>query len=310
MVRTMANNLPPQPGPPLPPRQASPYVWLCLAVGIVSILYRILVLGQKEQSALMFIGLPTAMAMLITFLPRATSATGMIAKGITLFLLLLGILFIEGFICILLASPFFYAIGFIVGIFADKARALKEFEKRFRVVVLPVLLLMSVEGVNGLLSFPRDESVTVEMDVSLPPAAARERLARGPQFVLSSLPSFLKLGFPAPHRIEGAGLEAGDEWLIRFAGGEGKPGDLRARVTASNPSHIVVERVSDTSHISHWLDWKEAEWTIREAGIGSRVSLTMRYRRLLDPAWYFKPIERYGVRMAGEYFLDQTFNTP
>jgi hypothetical protein len=94
-----------------PPRQVGPYVWLCLAAGLASVLYRVLVLGQKEQSALMFIGLPTALAMLITFLPRSSSATGMIMKGISLFLLLLGILFIEGFVCILMAAPFFYALG-------------------------------------------------------------------------------------------------------------------------------------------------------------------------------------------------------
>lgn len=82
---------PVSPEPPQPPaKPVSPYVWLCLAVGVASVLFRVLVLGQKEQTALMFIGLPTAMAMLIAFLPRASSATGMITKGITLFLLLLG----------------------------------------------------------------------------------------------------------------------------------------------------------------------------------------------------------------------------
>ncbi len=302
-------NASPLPSGP-PPRKASPYLWLCLAVGITSVLYRILVLGQKEQTALMFIGLPTAIAMLITFLPRSTSATGMIMKGITLFLLLLGILLIEGFICILMAAPFFYAVGFIIGIFADKARARREFNKRLRVVVLPVLVLMSLEGVTGLLSFPRDETITVSKDVALSPAAAREQLARGPEFVLSALPSFLKLGFPAPRRIEGDGLEAGDRWLIHFAGGEGKPGDLTAEVVESGPNHIRVVRVSDSSHIAHWLEWQDAQWTIEPNTNGSRVTLVMRYRRLLDPAWYFKPIERYGVRKAGEYFLAQTFQTP
>lgn len=234
----------------------------------------------------------------------------MIAKGITLFLLLLGILFIEGFICILMAAPFFYSIGFIVGIFADKARVRKEFEKRFRVVILPVLILMSLEGVTGLLSFPRDETVTVGIDVPMSPTDAKNRLSKGPEFNLSKLPVFLKLGFPAPHRIEGNGLEVGDEWLIHFAGGEGKPGDLRARVKESNDSRIVVENVSDSSHISHWLDWENAEWNIISTNQGSRVFLSMRYRRLLDPAWYFKPFERYGVRLAGEYFLEQTFHRP
>lgn len=294
-------------GEKMPTRQVGPYVWLVLAVALASVLYRLLVLGQREQSALMFIGLPTAMAILIAFLPRARSATGMIMKGISLFLLLLGILLIEGFICILLAAPLFYAVGFIIGIFVDKARTKREFDKRFRVVILPLLALMSLEGITGALSFPREESITVFREVGYDPSQAREILSAGPRFELSELPSFLKLGFPAPRSIEGSGLEQGDTWKIHFAGGEGKPGDLLAKVTESSSSRIRVACVSDGSHISHWLEWKDATWTITPTSSGSIVTLEMRYRRLLDPAWYFKPIERYGVRKAGEYFLQQTF---
>jgi len=295
---------------PPPPRQIRPYVWLCLAAGIASVLYRVLVLGQKEQSALMFIGLPTAMAMLIACMPRSASATGTITKGITLFLLLLGILFIEGFICILMAAPLFYGVGLIVGLLLDRASRKKEAARRLRVVVLPVLVVMSLEGVTGALSFPRNEAVTVSRDVGMAPEEARAVLARGPDFVLTELPGFLKLGFPAPQRIEGGGMETGDTWRIHFAGGEGKPGDLTAEVVESGPSRIRVARTSDTSHIAHWLDWQEAEWLIEPAPSGSRVTLTMRYKRLLDPAWYFKPIERYGVMKAGAYFLEQTYKTP
>lgn len=299
------------PNIPLPPhRSVGPYVWLCLAVGIASILFRILVLGQKEQTSLMFIGLPTAMAMLIAYLPRASSATGMITKGITLFLLLLGILMIEGFICILMAAPLFYGIGFIIGIFVDAARRKKESKKRLHLAVLPVLAVMSLEGVTGMLSFPREEAIVVTHEVSMPIRKARARLAAGPSFVLGELPPFLKLGFPAPHRIEGTGLEVHDTWLIHFAGGEGKPGDLKAQVEESSTERILVKCVSDSSHISHWLDWKSAEWILEPRPTGTQVTLTMRYTRLLDPAWYFKPIERYGVRKAGEYFLEQTYKNP
>ncbi len=297
------------PRTPPPPREVRPFVWLCLAAGISSVLFRILVLGQKEQSALMFIGLPTAMAMIIAFLPRASSATGMIMKGITLFLLLLGILLIEGFICILMAAPLFYVIGLAIGLLMDRARQRSGLDKRLRLVVLPLLVLMSLEGASELLSFPRAEAITVSREVAMDPAATRARLAEGPQFMLGELPPFLKLGFPAPHRIEGTGLEMGDTWLIHFAGGEGKPGDLRAEVVESNDAKIRVACVSDSSHISHWLDWNEAEWTIEPTTQGTRVTLTMRYHRLLDPAWYFKPIEQYGVRKAGEYFLEQTFKS-
>jgi len=166
-----------------------------------------------------------------------------------------------------------------------------------------------LEGVTGFLSFPRDETVTLSRETHLTPAEARALLARGPEFDPAVLPGFLKLGFPQPQSITGDGLETGDQWRIHFAGGEGKPGDLIAEVTESASNHILVTQVSNTSHIAHWLDWQDADWKLEPTNSGTRIVLTIRYRRLLDPAWYFKPIERYGVKTAGEYFLTSTFGS-
>ena len=297
---------PPSPAPP-PRGRFATFGWVCVVMAVTSILYRLLVVGHLEQSALMFIGLPTVLAILLGALPPAKSATGMIIKGVTLFLLLLGILYIEGFVCILMAAPFFYAIGIVVGLIIDVTKSRREWNNRFRVIVFPALALMSLEGVTGILSFPRDETVTVSRKVSLTPVETRAALAKGPDFDLEELPGFLKLGFPQPTAIIGGGLETGDTWRISFAGGEGKPGDLFAEVTESTADRIRVECISDTSHIAHWLAWDEAVWKLEPTGDGTRVTLTMRYRRLLDPAWYFKPIERFGVGKAGEYFMEQTF---
>lgn len=306
----MNNNLPepPQPEvePVLPSKRRIPYMALIIATAMASVGYRLLVSTHVEQTALMFIGLPTMLAVLLSYLPSSKTATGMIFRGITLFLLLLGILLIEGFICILMAAPLFYAIGFIIGIFVDRARVQKDMN-RFRVVLFPTLMLMSLEGVTGWLSFPRDEVIVVEHWTPLDEAAAWEQLSRGPEFDLKSLPGFLKLGFPMPREIEGSGLEPGDTWRIHFAGGEGKPGDLTAEVVESGDGHARVVKVDDTSHIAHWLDWQEAEWQLSPQAGGTRITLMMRYERLLDPAWYFKPIERYGVKLAGTYFLEQTY---
>lgn len=255
----------------------------------------------------MFIGLPAALAILLAFLPPTKSATGTIFRGITYFLLLLGILAIEGMICILMAAPFFYAIGFIIGIITDQMRARQEWRNRFRLIVVPSLVLMSLEGTTGLLSFPRDETVVVTHETSQTIEETRTTLSLGPEFDTGELPGFLKLGFPQPTSISGDGLETGDRWRISFAGGEGKPGDLLAEVTASSPTRVTVVKLEDSSHISHWLDWEKAEWHLEPTESGTRVTLSMSYRRLLDPAWYFKPIERYGVRKAGKYFLSQTF---
>jgi hypothetical protein len=299
----------PEPAPPTGPSRSRliAFAAICVALTVGSIAYRLLVFGHVEQTSLMFIGLPALIAICVAAIPTGKSVTGMIMKSMTLFFLLLAVLLIEGAICILMAAPLFYAVGLLVGVLVDRSRVRRDIG-RMRIVAFPVLALMSLEGISETLSFPRDEVITVSRQLDIPLASARAQLAAGPSFNLTELPGFLKAGFPAPTDIAGAGLKLGDTWRIHFAGGEGKPGDLTARVVASSPNRIRVARTTDTSHIAHWLDWQDATWELQDtASGGTQLTLTMRYRRLLDPAWYFKPIERYGVRKAGEYFLDQTF---
>ena len=111
------------------------------------------------------------------------------------------------------------------------------------------------------------------------------------------------MGFPQPAYAEGEGLQLGANRRIHFAGGEGKPGDLVWKVTDASDSRVVFECVSDSSHIAHWLAWQSAEVKWRGLAPGqTEVTWKIRYRRLLDPAWYFAPWERYAVRLAGEYY--------
>ena len=294
-----------------PRRRSWPWIVMCLAVAAASVLYRVLVLGQREQSALMFIGLPLVLAILLSLTPRPKSATGMIMKGMGLALLLFGVLLIEGFICIIMAAPLFFLVGYIVGWLVDRNRKRDElpwYNDQLRCGVLGTMALMSFEGASEWLSFDREETVTVEHVVNYTPEQARKMLASGPSFDEGDLPLFLQLGFPKPASIDGEGLAVGSQWVIHMAGGEGKPGDLTVQVVKNDSEGIRLECVSDKSHIAHWMDWKSVSWKIESAGNGqSRISMTMEYDRLLDPAWYFKPIERYGVKKAGEYFISQTF---
>jgi hypothetical protein len=42
-----------------------------------------------------------------------------------------------------------------------------------------------------------------------------------------------------------------------------------------------------------------------DAGGGrTRVSLTVKYHRLLDPSWYFGPMEQLAARQSARYLID------
>ncbi|HKO58841.1 MAG TPA: hypothetical protein VJ276_23440, partial [Thermoanaerobaculia bacterium] len=224
------------------------------------------------------------LAIILALTPRATSATGTIVKGLTICLLMSGPILGEGFICILMAAPLFYLVGIIIGLLTDRARRRQDSSVLRVVALLP--LLAGLEGVTPGLTFPTREEVAATRVVAATPAEVELALAQTPSFP-RPLPPFLRLKFPRPGRAAGMGLEPGALRVVRFAGGEGKPGDLTLRVAERGPASVTFEAVSDTSHIAHWLTWRSSRVTWRPVGAHrTEVTWSVAYDRELDPAWY------------------------
>jgi hypothetical protein len=275
-------------------------IGLILAVAAVSILYRLIMWRKLEQTSLLFVGIPTVLAILLTLTSKSKTVKGSIAKGITLALLMSGPLLGEGFICIVMAAPIFYAVGLAAGAAVDAQN-----KKRNTTLTCLVLFLipMSFEGTSPQLSWNREETVSVAEIVSANANAVEQALSQSPRTDLP-LPYYLRLGFPRPTQAQGSGLEVGSTRRIHFAGGEGQPGDLVMKVEESRSGYVRFATVADHSKIAHWLDWKTTEvtWQALDAQ-HTRVMWTLSFRRRLDPAWYFALWERYGVRLAAEYLI-------
>jgi hypothetical protein len=275
---------------------------LVAGIAVAGLAYRLVVSQHLEQTALLFIGIPAILAVIVAATPRAKSVTGSIMKAITIALLLSGPLLGEGFICILMAAPLFYLVGAIVGLIIASA---KRHGKSTMVscLVLVGLLPMSSEGLHPRLSFNREETVQASRVIGASAELIEQALARSPRTDLP-LPFYLRLGFPRAVEAHGSGLNPGDLRTIHFAGGEGHPGDLVMRVAEYGPGHLRFVAVADKSKVSHWLDWEAAEvnWKGIDAS-HTQVTWTLHYRRLLDPAWYFRPWERYATRLAADYLI-------
>jgi hypothetical protein len=159
-----------------------------------------------------------------------------------------------------------------------------------------------MEGVAPRFEFPRDQQATATRVVAAAPEEVERALA-APMGFDRPLPAFLRLGFPTPARTDGSGLRVGDRRSVALAHGH-HPGTLVMRVAASGPGHAEFVPVSDDSYVVHWLSWRSAEVRWRAVPGGTEVRWTLRYRRRLDPAWYFGPLERYGVGVAAGYLID------
>jgi hypothetical protein len=92
---------------------------------------------------------------------------------------------------------------------------------------------------------------------------------------------------------------------MRVDGIEPRAGDLILDLVDRRPGQVSWKAIDDDSHMTHFLNWREAvvRWTPIDAQ-STRVTWSLRYRRGLDPAWYFGPMERYATRLAAGYLID------
>jgi hypothetical protein len=280
-------------------------VAVALAVGWA--LYQVLHEGRLEQTAALYIGLPAVLAVILALTPRARSARGMAVKGTTIGLLLSGVFLGEGLVCIVMAAPLFLLVAFLIGFAIDRSRRDHGLARVWLAVPL-LLTLTSLEGVTPATTLDRDEAVTVTREVAASPAEVEAALAATPRFD-TERPWLLRLGFPRPLATAGSGLADGDTRVVVLSSHARhfghSSGTLVLAVAGRSPGRVVFEVADDTTPIASWVRWQRSEVTWAEVAPGrTRVSWTLRYRRLLDPAWYFGPLEKAANQQGAGYLID------
>jgi hypothetical protein len=273
--------------------------------------YRLLVMRNLQHTSLVFVGIP-AVAAFALLRTRPQTAIGTINKVIALLLCMSGVVFGEGLVCILFAAPIFFLVGTIVGYVVNRVTgttARDDPRRHWSGLVALAVLPFSVEGAVPGFEFSRDEQVEVTRVVTGDAQAVRSALAAEPRFD-RPLPPFLRLGIPTPMHSYRTGLAVRDRRAITFKHGRHHSGALVMFVAATDSSSVRFDSRSDSSYITHWLSWRDAtvRWQELEKN-RTRVTWTLRYRRRLDPAWYYAPLERYGVSVAAGYLVE-TLATP
>jgi len=283
-----------------------------VALMLAGLAYRGLVLKRLEHTSLVFVGIPALLAIATLYI-RPRSAIGTVNKIIAIALCMSGVVFGEALVCILMAAPIFFLVGTVVGAiiagFQKRGGTGLSGAAKWRASVAMVLIPLSVEGVIPAFEFDRDERVSVTAIVGGEPDDVRAALAAAPRFD-RQLPPFLRLGFPVPTHTSGSGLRVGDERRVMFEHGEHHSGELVMAVSSVDAASATFSVVRDSSYITHWMNWQDATVAWAPVAPGrTAVTWTLRYRRRLDPAVYFAPLERYGVRLAARYLVE-TLATP
>ena len=286
---------------------------LILAVAIAVVAYRVIVFHNLQQTAALFIGIPALLAIVVTFGVSPRSATGVACKAVTIGLLVSLLFLWEGMLCVMMSAPLFFAVAVGITHFVQFVRGTGD-RGTITLRSCAILLLvapMTLEGVTDLTTLERDESVSATQIVGASADAVARALLDDPRFDRAR-PLLLRGGFPSPiaTRIDRTSGET--RWIITMRGGEmlltglePRTGDLTLALEESRPGLVRWRAVSDTSHMTHFLAWREivVRWDPVDAAT-TRVTWTVRYQRGLEPAWYFGPMERQAVRLAAGYLID------
>lgn len=298
--------------PPVVTRGRSAATAIVLALGIASLAFRAIAYGGLQQTAALFVGVPTILTLVVLFAVSPRSATGIACKAVTLALLASLMFLGEGFLCVLIAAPLFYLVAVIAALaWSNGVRTLGLNQRTLRCCAVLTAMPFAMEGVLPATSFDRDETVSASRVVDASPAEVTAAISAAPRFD-RALPVVLRAGFP---RAEAAQVESrdGHEYLrvrirggeIRLDGAEPPTGELVLRVDERTSNRVRWTVVSDSSHTTHYLRWRESSVEWHGAGEGrTAVTWRLRYSRDLDPAWYFGPMQRHVATAAAGFLID------
>ncbi|KXX66674.1 hypothetical protein [Flammeovirga sp. SJP92] len=279
---------------------------LYIIIGILVITSLVLEFIQHnhlEQTALLFIGIPALIAlMVIKYSKTPKTAYGVAFQVITLFLLMASILFGEGTICIIISAPLFYGITFLI-IFIIQLINKKKDNKAYTLVVVPIIIVLFQP--SQMLIAPSVTTVTTSK--ILDHQVSISALQQQPNF-LEDYPSVFNLGFPKPQNIKGEGLNVGDQRHIQFLSNTKGIGTLSLVIDEVAPHKIIFNILSDDTHINHWLTWKKVTVEIENREHQSIVTWTSSYTCDLGPKWYFGPIESYVVNVMNQHLIHSYFD--
>jgi hypothetical protein len=285
-------------------RQRSLFI-LIAVVTVASVAFRMMTSGRLQQTAALFIGVPAILALAAAFIP-ARSAMGVACKSVTIGLLVSLIFLGEGILCVLMSAPLFFTVALIIGAIVDMSRRRQQHQRLLSCVALLAFVPASLEGVFPITTVNRDAEVTESATVNAAAADVAAAVNAAPRFD-RALPIALTLGLPRPVSTEQDGARLRIEMRggeTRVNGREPRTGTLVVKREHQTARSVMWRALSDDSHLRHFLSWQSSvvSWHALDEHT-TQVTWTIRYRRDLDPAWYFGPMERYAVRLAARYLI-------
>ena len=283
------------------------------AIGVFVIAARLLIWTDTFHSGLLYIAWPFTLSLMLYYLTSDGEGTSWKVRfwNNTRYSLIVifsaSLILMEGYICVVMSLPIIFLIIFLA--FLSTYLHNRSGPGRVNTYLLPFLvLMMSLEGVSEATTFNRYNEVTTSQIIEADVARIRERLTH--PVVLQSDRRWILALFPLPHRVSTLALEPGEMRRYQFAYHRWfvtntHSGTISVRLEEVDSRHIKTT-IEDSSYLSNYLRLHGSEFRFQPLSkTQTRVSLTIKFDRLLDPLWFFEPLQRFAVKKGAAFFLDQ-----
>jgi hypothetical protein len=289
---------------------------LLFIIGAAALTIRTLLDSNFGKGTLLYLLVPFAISIALTRFTHRSARPGRwwdylnhIRFATIIFFATSALLF-EGFICVLMFMPIYYAlvtIGYIFAALLDRGK--EEGGNRLGVYALPTLvMILASEGLLPATTVPRDRTATYVTVTDQNIETLKHNMASPIAFPAERY-WFLRI-FPLPDRIDAGSLGVGDVHRLHFTYKKWffanySEGEMLIRIAEVAPQHIRTEITRNTSYLSHYMKINGTDVRFTPlAGGRTRVALTVKYHRLLDPSWYFGPMQQLAAEQSARYLVD------
>jgi len=285
--------------------------WLTSTV-ILVIGFLFLHFGLVEYGGTFFILFPLAVGFSIGTHDAGQRGWISLVFGLVIFFGFLLASALEGLICVAMALPLFL-ISMLIGYGIRRAIRKQRGEDRKALdptdhlidkdrlvaTVLPLVLLLAVNPIEQIL-LPEPDLVEIESSVVLPYAAELVfDKVKSMDKLDAEKPLGIRLGLPSPYRCVLAADTVGARRHCLFTNGE-----IVAEITRYERGEVLeMDVVEYTLTGRDWFQFVDATYTLdREAG-RTRITRTSSYRSILQPRFYWQPLESWGIAQEHKFVL-------
>lgn len=291
----------------------NPFMGAFILVCATTLILHVVSRSPLVTSALLYVAVPFVCSVLMYFLlpePRSTTPWRgyfRFLRNSTIVLLATAGLLGEGFLCVTMYMPIHYLVVSSVYLAAKMTRSPMASRRTVAWLFAAVALGSSVEGVTEATSRNRAEHVSATLLVPMPLTKIAHNMALPIAFG-GPRPWPMAL-FPLAESVDAGSLQTGDVHWLRFAYARWffanvDEGQFALRLAEVTPRRIVTEVIHNDAYFSRYLEIQGTTVDLLPVANGTEVTLTISYRRLLDPAWYFGPLQRLVVRQSAEYLIE------